>query len=896
MSTTPHDSQAPSERDGADDVRAEESARAALPHLRSIIDTVREPLLVLDGRLRVKSANRSFYRTFQVSPQETEGHLLYDLGNGQWDIRGLRTLLEEVLPENTSFDDFEVEHDFPDIGRKAMLLNARKLRHEGTEQILLAIEDVTERRRLEAERQAIETRFTSLVKNIRDHSIFTLDPEGRVTSWNVAAEHILGHTEAEVLGRHFAFIFTPDDRRQGVPEAELRTARETGRAEDERWHVRKGGERFWALGIVSALHDTDGRLIGYAKILRDMTDWKRSEQSLRDRELRYRTLVEATKAITWSCPPSGLHSEPQPAWMAFTGQSAEEMLGAGWTKMVHPDDLADAAERWTEAVVRGESFTNEHRIRRYDGQWRWMHVQVAPIRDSAGRIAEWIGMNLDITERKRAEEALARSEAKYRSLFQSIDEGFCIIEMIFDERDKPVDYRFLEVNPAFERHTGLVNACGKTIRELVPGHEQHWFDMFGRVALTGEATRYQNRAAQLHRWYDGYAWRYGAPQDRQVAVLFNDFTSRKQAAEALQEADRRKDAFLATLAHELRNPLAPIRTGLDLIRALPDDAAGTERALHIMDRQLTHLVRLVDDLLDVSRISRGTVELRTERLRLGEIIDAALEMSASGLGRGNRHLTVSVPSEPLAVEGDRVRLVQIVANLLTNAVKFTTDGGQIALSVIPRGDRVEIRVQDDGCGISRERLTGIFDLFCQVEPGRGGGLGIGLSLVQGLVALHGGTVHAESDGLGRGATFTVSLPLCPDAPAQAVPQQAGETEPMPRCRVLVVDDNHDITESLDLLLTTLQADVRVAHHGMEALRICEDWSPTHVLMDLGLPGMDGYETARRLCANHPDRGFRLIALSGWGSEEYRQRTRNAGFDQHLVKPVTLADIKALLCS
>jgi PAS domain S-box-containing protein len=281
----------------------EESRADALAHVRGIVDTVREPLLVLDGRLRVRSANRSFYRTFRVSPRATEGQLLYDLGNGQWDIARLHSLLEEILSQNASFDDYEVEHDFPDIGRKVMLLNARRLRQAGTELILLAIEDVTEQRRLEAERRAIETRFTSLVKNIKDHSIFTIDAEGQVTSWNVAAEQILGYSEAEALGRHFSFIFTPEDREQGLPDAELRAAREHGRAEDERWHLRKGGERFWALGIVSALHDAEGRLSGFSKILRDMTERKRSEQALRDREKRFRALVEASSDVVFRMSP-----------------------------------------------------------------------------------------------------------------------------------------------------------------------------------------------------------------------------------------------------------------------------------------------------------------------------------------------------------------------------------------------------------------------------------------------------------------------------------------------------------------------------------------------------------------------------------------------------------------
>jgi CheY-like chemotaxis protein/anti-sigma regulatory factor (Ser/Thr protein kinase) len=301
--------------------------------------------------------------------------------------------------------------------------------------------------------------------------------------------------------------------------------------------------------------------------------------------------------------------------------------------------------------------------------------------------------------------------------------------------------------------------------------------------------------------------------------------------------------------------------------------------------------------MDVSRISRRKIRLRKERLDLAEIIDAALDMSESGLSRGERHLTVSVPSQPLPVEGDRVRLVQVVSNLLNNAARFTDTGGQIALRVVPRRDQVEIRVQDDGRGIPADRLSDIFEMFAQDEPGRTGGLGIGLNIVRSLVAMHGGTVRADSEGPGCGATFTVTLPLCHGAPQQPTSRKTTATDLLPPTRrVLVVDDNRAITEVLRLLLTKLKADVRVAHDGAEALRICADWQPTHVLMDLGMPGMDGFEAARRLRASHPDRAFRLVAVTGWGQGKYRQQAREAGFDQYFVKPVGVRELKTILSS
>ena len=381
----------------------------------------------------------------------------------------------------------------------------------------------------------------------------------------------------------------------------------------------------------------------------------------------------------------------------------------------------------------------------------------------------------------------------------------------------------------------------------------------------------------------------------EAAARLHAMLERRVFEDAVRAADRQKDVFIATLAHELRNPLAPLRTGLDLLQALRGDAAASEEPIRIMDRQLVHLVRLVDDLLDVSRISRGKIQLREERLDLAEIVHAALVMSESGLSQGERQLRIDLPSQPLFVAGDRVRLVQVIANLLNNAVKFTDTGGRIEVRVTPQGERVEIQVQDDGRGIPRDRLDHIFEMFLQAEPGHGGGLGIGLALVRGLVELHGGTARAESAGPGYGATFTVSLPLCQSTPVQSTADRPMAFQALPpQLRILVVDDNRDIVEGLDLLLTILGATVRVAHDGVEALRVFDEWLPTHVLMDLGMPGMDGYEAARRLRAKHPDESFRLIAVTGWGQEEDRDRTREAGFDEHLVKPVGVAELKAVL--
>ena len=881
-------------RDDTEVKRGEEAHDDAWAYVRSIVETAREPLVILDCHLRVQSANHAFYQTFQVSPQDAHDQLLYELGNRQWDIPRLRTLLEEILPHDTAFNDYKVEHDFPAIGRKVMLLNARMLQQGGAELILLAIEDVTERRRAEAERHEIETRFTSLVKNVQDHAIFTLDPEGRVTSWNVAAEQVLGYTEGEALGQPFAFIFTPEDRQQSLPEAELRAARQRGCADDERWHLRKGGDRFWALGNVSPLRDAEGRLTGFSKILRDMTQWKRAEQELRASEERRRQMLNVDAVGVLIFDGSGTLVAANDAFLRITGYAREEVEARAltWRVMTPPEHIAESERQMHLLAETGRLGPYEKEYFRKDGSRLWMLFAGASLGD--GTVVEYC---VDVDDRRRAEEALRESRQQLALVLEVGQLGFWDWEMPSGRVHyggrwaAMLGYDASEIEPHFHSWEKLTHPDERTA--VMAALSDH---------LDGRTDLYECTHRLRHK--DG-SWRWilsrGQVVKRDVegrplrAVgTHADVTALREAESALREADSRKDEFLATLAHELRNPLASIRTGLDLAKALRGDAAACEEPLRIMDRQLNHLVHLVDDLLDVSRISRGKIQLRKERLDLSEIIDAAVEMSDSMLSRNDRHLTVSVPSEPLVVEGDRVRLVQIVFNLLNNAAKYTDADGHIALRVVPEGERLEIRVRDDGHGIPPERLAEIFEPFVQAEPGRGGGLGIGLTLVRSLVTTHGGSVSAYSEGLGRGASFTVSLPLCRSVPRQPVRHEATETRPVPLCHVLVVDDNRDIAEGLRLILTLLEAEVRVAHDGAEALRICEDWKPTHVLMDIGMPGMDGYEAARRLRAKHPDSAFRLIAVTGWGQDEDRQRALEAGFDEHLVKPVGVQDLKAVL--
>lgn len=508
-------------------------------------------------------------------------------------------------------------------------------------------------------------------------------------------------------------------------------------------------------------------------------------------------------------------------------------------------------------------------------------------------------------ERRDFEQRLEAKEERYRALFESIDEGFCVIRLVRDGQGKVTDYRFEEANEAFHLHTGLAGAVGRTMRELVPDHDEHWFNIYGRVARTGEATRFVQEARAMGRWFDVYATRLGGPGSDLVAVLFSDITRRLEAEqdmrrlnEELAQANRRKTEFLATLAHELRNPLAPLSNGLHLMRLAGGKPEVLEKTRRMMERQVQHMVHLVDDLLDVARISTGKVELRRRDMDLKDVVATAVETSASLVDQGGHRLTVEVPPRPLPMHADPTRIAQVVSNLLNNAAKYTPEGGRIALKVGVEGREAVLSVTDTGIGIAPDAIDKVFEMFAQVPGDAGrpqGGLGIGLSLVQSLVALHGGSVSASSPGPGKGSTFTVRLPLSEgtDMTPDSQPTPTPTTAPG-QLQVLVVDDNTDAAESLGVLLDIEGHAAHIAHTGAEALQVAQAKPLDVVFLDIGLPDMTGYEVARRMRLLPGMQKTLLVALTGWGTQDDRQRTRDAGFDRHLTKPAELPAVEELL--
>jgi two-component system CheB/CheR fusion protein len=568
--------------------------------------------------------------------------------------------------------------------------------------------------------------------------------------------------------------------------------------------------------------------------------------------------------------------------------------------ITHPDDRATANELVGQ-LLAGErsSFVNEKRYSRKDDAQIWVQMSVSITRDAAGRPLHLVAVCQDVTERKQAEERLRESEERYRAVVDSQAEMLC--------RFRP-DGTILFVNPAY------AEACGATPEALIGGNfwdfiaegdRPGMLDILNRLTLEAPEARIENRFETTGdaRWILWTNRALGFDADGRLIEAQSsgiDITDRKRVEEALKEADRRKDEFLAMLAHELRNPLAPILNAAHALRLVGPADANQQWAREVIERQTRHLARLVDDLLDVSRITRGKVTLAREPLDLSTIISRAVEASRPLIDERRHKLTVAFPPEPARVEGDLTRLVQVVGNLLNNAAKYTDEGGHIWLEAAEEGEAV-IRVRDNGMGISADLLPHVFALFTQADRSLDrshGGLGIGLTLVRHLVEMHGGRVEARSEGPGRGSEFIVRLPaLAPGSAAYAKEAVGERARPTPDAlKILVVEDNADSAESMALLLRLNGHEVRIAHDGPSALAEARSFEPQVVLCDIGLPGMDGYEVAARLREQQAFKQTPLIALTGYGQEGARRRAKEAGFDYHLVKPVEPGALDTVLDS
>ena len=731
-------------------------------YTKAILNTVSNPLVVLDAGLRVQSANRAFYATFGTSREKTQGVPLRDFGDDDWKACGLWTSLTAILSDDRDFEQLEVTRDFPGLGPRTVLLDARRITRAGDATVLLSFHDITERTHAEHAR----ARLAAIVES-SDDAIVGKDLTGTITSWNHGAERVFGYTSEEAIGRSVSMLIPADRLDEEVSILDrLSRGERIDHFETQRRH--KDGRLLDISLTVSPIADARGQVVGASKTARDISERKRAEATLQESERRFREMVDALPVAVYTTDAQGRLTHFNPAAVEFAGRTPElghdhwcvtwNLYRTDGTPMLrHEAPMARALKE--ERPIRGAQAIAE----RPDGERRWFEPYPTPLFDAAGRLTGGINLLLDITERIRAQQAL-------------------------------------------------------------------------------------------------------------------------------QDADRRKDEFLALLAHELRNPLAPIRTGLELIRLAGDTPQSVRRVRLVMERQVSQMVRLIDDLLDVSRIASGKIVLQQVPSSLSELVQSAIDAHRTAIEAAKIDIAVNLPGPPCVIDVDPTRFAQVLSNVLHNAVKFTPGQGTIRVSAETRvsndARQAVITISDTGIGISKELLPRVFELFVQAEPASErahGGLGIGLALARRLIEMHGGEIAAQSDGPGHGTTIVITLPLCT---AGAVPQSPPQIEvPRVASRVVIIDDNQDAAHTLAMLVEQLGGSASMAHDAASGLAAVQEFQPDIVFLDIGMPGTDGYETCRRIRQVPAHRNIVVVAVTGWGQSQDKQRALDAGFDAHLTKPV-----------
>ena len=802
--------------------------------------------------------------------------------------------------------------------------------------VILIFRSISERKEAEEALRQSERELSDFFENA-SVAMHWLGPDGKILRVNRAELNMLGYAPEEYLGHHIAEFHVDQDIINDLL-ARL-AAGETVQDCEARMRCKDGSVKH--VLIDSSVRWVAGEFVHTRCFTRDITDRKQAELA----RARLAAIVESSQdAIISKTLEGRIVSWNAGAEHTF-GYKAEEAIGRSIMILV-PEERHDEERVILERLRRGERIEHYETVRiAKDGRRVDVSLTISPVRDDSGRIIGGSKISRDITARKRAEQRLATQNTVTRYLAESeslesaaplilqaicenqswevgalwcVDDDAQVLRCVDFYHEPSIQvpqFEALSRKTAFRKGKGL------------PG--RIWAE--NQVACIPDVVRDANfprvSAAVAEGLHAGFGFPITLRNDVLGVVEFfsfetrqpsqhllimmaaigsqiGQFIERRRAERAsaallatLKETDRRKDEFLAMLAHELRNPLAPIHNAVQIYRRAAPPSRDLNSATDVIDRQVRQLTRLVDDLLDVSRITRGKVELRQEPVELSDVLQSALEASRPLIEKSEHALTIDIPGQPIRLNADPTRLAQVFLNLLNNAAKYTDPGGHICLAAERHGDEVVVRVKDNGIGIPADMLPRVFELFAQVDRSMDradGGLGIGLTLVERLVAMHGGTVKANSEGPGKGSEFVVRLPLAESLPVPA--KEASRPIRPAKRRILVVDDNRDAADSLGLLLQMSGHDVRTARDGLQAVEMAAKFRPDVVLLDIGLPKLNGYETARRIREMEGGQNVLLVALTGWSQDEDRRRSREAGFDHHLNKPVEWSELEQLLAS
>ena len=753
-------------------------------------------------------------------------------------------------------------------------------------------EEIAERQHTQEALRQSEERIRSLFASA-PMAIFVCDQNGVIEEYNLRAVELWGRAPVRGVEKQCGSLklWLPDGTRLPHARSPIMEVLRTG---DPVFNVevsieRPDGSRLPVLVNFAALKNAQGGINGAITSFMDISARKKMEDTLRTSEERFRALVTASSDAVYRMSPDW--SE-----MLFLQgrQFIAEMQASSGTwlqKYIAPDDQAQVMAAVNEAIRARTQFELEHRVRRVDGSLGWTFSRAVPLFDANGEIIEWFGAASDITERKWAMEALREAGERFHFLAESMPQ-----KLFTAKPDGNIDY----INRQWTDYTGL------TFEKIRDGGSKqfiHADDLeetarcWRQALAAGTVLQLEHRCCRQDGEYRWHLTRANPMRNAEGTISM--WIGSSTDIHEVKEADTRKNEFLAMLAHELRNPLAPLRSMIETMKRAEGNSDLIKPALATMDRQVRHMTRLIDDLLDVSRISRNKIVLVPEEIELASVIHQVVEASRSAPDADRRALTVTLPPQPVYLRADPVRLAQVFGNLLHNAYKFTGPGGRISLSAEMQGEEVVVTIRDSGVGITADMLPNIFEMFTQGDQSlerSQGGLGIGLTLVRRLVTMHGGSVQASSDGANRGSEFVVRLPALSKKTKMASPDRpASESNATPAARrILVVDDNHDAADALSMLLTLSGNETHLAFDGEEAVQAAETFRPEVILLDLGMPKLNGYDAARRIREQPWGKGMLLVAMTGWGQDEDRRKTASAGFDAHLVKPVELSALIQVL--